>query len=51
MKVIYLLAMLLCGTLTSCDLYDRIEVEEIHPPQIENDNIIIPDWDKKEEQV
>ncbi len=50
MKVIYILAALLCATLTSCDLYERIEVEEIHPPQIENDNIITPDWDQKPTQ-
>lgn len=51
MRTLYILVIALSVTLTSCDLYDRIEVEEIHPPQIENDNIIIPDWDKKEEQV
>ncbi len=50
MKVIYILAVILCVSLTSCDLYERIEVEEIHPPQVENDDIIIPDWDQKPTQ-
>ncbi len=50
MRAICFLALLLSVTLTSCDLYERIEVEEINPPQIENDEIIIPDWDQKPTQ-
>ncbi len=50
MKVIYILAAILCVTLTSCDLYERVEIEEINPPQVENNDIIIPDWDQKPTQ-
>ncbi|MFI3303996.1 MAG: hypothetical protein SNF68_07440 [Rikenellaceae bacterium] len=50
MRVRYLAVILIAATLNSCDIYDRVEVEQIDPPQIEFDNILTPDWDKNEEQ-
>ncbi len=40
-----LIALIAIGGAVSCTLYEHTEIEEIHPPQIEQDSIIVPDWD------
>ncbi|MFI3306894.1 MAG: hypothetical protein R3Y68_10380 [Rikenellaceae bacterium] len=44
------LAILIAATLTSCELYEEVEVEQIDPPQFELEEVLTPDWDKNEEQ-
>lgn len=47
-RVTFLVAIAL-ATLTSCSLYEEVETIEIHPPTIEQEEIIIPDWDNQNE--
>ncbi len=40
-----LIAAIITAGAVSCTLYEHTTMEEIHPPQVEIDSIIIPDWD------
>ena len=28
-----------------CDVYESVEIKVVRPPKIENDTIMIPDWE------
>lgn len=45
-----LIAMIVTAGAVSCTLYEYTTMEEIHPPQVEIDSIIIPDWDNTTQQ-